>query len=254
MFQHGTNALVAGLWTDIEYTCREQITVNGTCLFSGVSFGCDVGFDYAENRCVVSGPEVVARFKRINPDKWASLGYIILLGVVCRILVAYFYIHPVNELYAAVKRKFTSSSKRIMLRLTMEQSRLGRIITSLQHDVAVLSLSTDKADTDHSQARNRDSPAAAVSGDNDVPVFTKTASTLTNALGHDDQSPRLVFRNVHVTLKDKSKKAILHNVSGVAVAGRVCALMGKSKKRVTGQQEDAEASVGSMIRVFVSLS
>lgn len=220
VFQHGVDSLIAGIWGDINYSCESELSVrNGTCVFSGISFDCDVAFSSATGVCTVSGLEVVHKFKGIDPDKTDSLVYLLLIAVVCRMLIYILYLYPVRTVLLAVKRRWTSAGSRSMLGMALEQTRLRRMVDALQQEMAVLTMF--QAD-DTSRA---ESPRERWMAHHSESLFAKNNSKTPSREGRD-----LLFRNVSVHLnKSKTKKTILHDVSGQAKAGRVCALMGECR-------------------------
>lgn len=188
---------------------------NGTCVFSGISFDCDVAFNGTTGVCTVSGREVVHKFKGIDPNKTDSLVYLLLIAIVCRVLIYILYLYPVKSLLLAVRRHWTSAGSRSMLEMALKQTRLRRVVDSLQQEMAILSMSR-----------------AAANFGADSPLEEQKTQHSENFLAEKTTTPsrggrNLLFRNVSVHLiKGKAKKTILHDVSGQAEAGRVCALMG----------------------------
>lgn len=215
-FQHGVDALIAGLWGNIDYTCEAELnTNNATCVFSGVTFDCDVAFNGTAGTCIVSGREVVAKYKGINPDKTDSLIYLLLIGLVCRALTYFFYLYPVKGILGSLKRWMRSQASKSIMEITSEQTRLRRVVDALQQEAGVSSASSA------SLALSGPTASAAARAASAPETTSKSSSSAPHG-GRD-----LVFRNVWVYLsKKKAKKVLLHDISGCARAGRVCALMG----------------------------
>lgn len=225
MHQHATESFVADVIPRVDFVCRGDVSINGTCTFSGIVYPCNAYFDATTLECSVSGSSVIELFKRIRPGKWSAMGWLLLIGVCCRVAVAIFYVYPVRSLLFRLRHWFTSSANVMIMSILVEMQRLRRTVETLQQ--------VDYTSTTPLSMGNRFDDGFALRDDAQRDEADATVSLENLALNLSSHSGRslpgsdanLIFRDVTVTLKRK-KKVILEGVSGMATAGRVCALMG----------------------------
>merc|ERR1712023_436849 len=128
LFQHATGAMVTDLWPSITYTCGSTLTPEGSCVYSGVTFPCDRGFNATEGSCFVSGKTTYELYKDIDGKPYEELGYLILIGCVHRLFVLATYYISVPRMAAGVHNFFRSKLRSRVIELSYDNLQLRTIV------------------------------------------------------------------------------------------------------------------------------
>jgi ABC-type multidrug transport system ATPase subunit len=221
LFTQASRAAIMGVNDYLTYTC----TVNsfGQCIGPlGDIFPCDASPANSESICEVNGRTVVNVMQgtMANESKWIPFGYLVLLFVVFRISLLFLMYVPVERLLYYIQDWYAGISSRGILEtqlgLRRVEGQLNAYIELHQGDDELKKRNIPKAIPNVSE-KNSNSVARLLS-----PEFAYQTDVQPLARGYS-----LEWKNLSVILPGNGKK-LINSVSGVALPGRILALMGPS--------------------------
>lgn len=220
LFTQASRAAILNVDDSIEYRC---ILTSNMCFDPfGNQYNCKDG-TIANGECKVAGREVLFRNQGISSDysKWASFGYLVLIFGTFRLLSLFLMYYPVEKLTYWVQDWYGGLSAKGIL-----DSQLGlrRLEGQLNSYIALHSKNDEE-----SGLPSRELPKAISvresSKSSAYDLFSKDVETESmRPLAHGSC---LEWKGLSVLLKKNGKK-LIDEVSGVALPGRILALMGPS--------------------------
>jgi ABC-type multidrug transport system ATPase subunit len=232
IFTQASRAAIMNVDDHIEYKC--YLNALNQCFDPyGNQYTCDAR-PPANGLCYVSGRMVlhVLQGTSLRGSKWDPFGYCILIFVCFRGAILLLMYYLVDRILFNIKDFFTGVTSRAIL---AAKAGLQRVEGQLNAYIAL----RNKEDDALRGATEFHSPHAlrrqlSIAHEDTAKEFVTSICSLnrvqelypmnTKSGGHC-----LEWKNLSVTLKKKNQDVLIHNVSGVALPGRVLALMGPSK-------------------------
>ena len=227
LFTQASRSAIMNVNDFLDYKCR--LAGNGACYDSyGNTYPCDAS-PPNNGYCEVSGRMVlnVLQGTAISESKWIPFGYLVLIFVCLRGASLFLMYYPVQKIMYQLQDFFAGVSSRgildAMIGLRRVEGQLNAYIALHSKEDAEKGLG--ESHKVHAITHN----LSVATMDKSVELSTSVVSnerlnTLfpANRTGHC-----LEWKDLSVTLK-KSGQVLIHNVSGVALPGRILALMGPS--------------------------
>ncbi len=226
VFTQASRAAIMNVNDYLDYDC--VLNGNNQCIGPlGDIFTCDVS-PPSNGQCVVSGREVLHTLQGTiaNESKWIPFGYLVLIFAAFRLGCLFLMYYPIDKILYSIQDWYAGISSRGILDAKIG---LRRVKGQLNAYIALHQL--------------EDSEKGLIQ--RNIPQAISTSSTRNGSLSwmsklFNDEIPKgsippivepglpcLSWKNLSVILPKNGKK-LINSVSGVALPGRILALMGPS--------------------------
>eukprot|EP00599_Poterioochromonas_sp_BG-1_P003195 CAMPEP_0173133204 /NCGR_PEP_ID=MMETSP1105-20130129/595_1 /TAXON_ID=2985 /ORGANISM="Ochromonas sp., Strain BG-1" /LENGTH=1323 /DNA_ID=CAMNT_0014044843 /DNA_START=330 /DNA_END=4298 /DNA_ORIENTATION=+ len=242
VFTQASRSVIMAVNDYIDYKC--SVAGDGNCYGPlGDLFPCDASPADANGVCKVSGREVLYVLQGTAKDesKWIPFGYLVLIFAVCRLASLFLMYYPVQRIMYVIQDFFSGISSRGILDNQIGLRRVEGQMNSFlaSHHINQLKSKEDsKLDSvdEEEQMLDRHGSNPALIRQESLTTSKRISElVLTNCskesiVRHfrlNREGSCLRWKNLSVKLK-KDKKVLINSVSGVALPGRILALMGPS--------------------------
>lgn len=220
LFTQASRSAVMNVNDYLDYTCTLS---NGACYGPlGDVFPCDAS-PAVNGVCKVSGRAVLHVLQGTieNESKWVPFGYLVLIFVVFRLGVLFLMYYPVEKIAYMIQDWYAGISSRSILDT---QLGLRRVEGQLNAYIAM----HNQVDAEEGLLSKK-TPQVTFSKKSVQGKFGKLLEqdVDTSTMPPIAEGSCLEWKNLSVILPKNGKK-LISSVSGVALPGRVCALMGPS--------------------------
>lgn len=215
LFTQASRSAIMNVMDSIDYTCSSSSSSSdsSTCISTlGEVYICDVS-PFIDGVCKVSGRMVlhVRQGTIMKESKWIPFAYLVLIFIILRLAILFLMYYPVERILFSILKIFKNKHE--------EEEKGSSAFIQVDVNDSNKDLSTDDlvndcndslfVDNGNSDDNNEDN-----NSDNDRNHIITTGYCLE-------------WKNLSVTLKQKGT-VLIDRVSGVALPGRILALMGPS--------------------------